>query len=87
MKRGTDHIWKVVKYKGDVAIYAKCRCGFQYNCGTNKKLEDGSFSLTQVPSSMYPYCPWCGARKKLYNEIPEKIDKCPWDGGEFYEQK
>ena len=78
MKRGTDHKWQVVKYKGDAVIYAKCKCGFEYNCGRGKRMMDGSWSITQYPAIMYPYCPSCGARKKRYNEEPEKLDKYRW---------
>lgn len=78
MKRGTDHDWLVVKYKVDCAVYAKCKCGFEYNCGKSKRLEDGAWSIKQYPTIMYPYCPWCGARKKRDNEEPEKLDKFRW---------
>lgn len=33
MKRGTDHEWHVVKYKNDGAVYARCKCGFEYTVG------------------------------------------------------
>ena len=79
MKRGTDHEWIVIKYKGDGAVYARCKCGFEYNCGKSKGLKDGSFSMTQYPAVMYQYCPWCGARKKRYNEEPVKLDKLKWE--------
>lgn len=78
MKRGTDHEWFVVKYKGDVAVYARCKCGFEYNCGQSRRMEDGTWSTKQYPSIMYRYCPWCGARKKRYNEEAEKVDKFQW---------
>lgn len=79
MKRGTDHEWIVINYKCDGAVYARCKCGFEYNCGKSKRLKDGSFSMTQHPAVMYPYCPWCGARKKRYNEEPVKLEKFRWD--------
>ena len=34
MKRGTDHWWEVRRYKGDAALYAHCKCGFQYHCSS-----------------------------------------------------
>ena len=74
MKRGTDHEWLVVKYKGDGAVYARCKCGFEYNCGKSRRMEDGTWSMKQYPTIMYLYCPGCGARKKRYNEEPEKLD-------------
>lgn len=79
MKRGTNHDWVVIRYKGDVAIYARCKCGFEYDCGKSKRLEDGSFSITQYPAIMYQYCPWCGVRKKRYNEEPIKLEKFRWE--------
>ena len=66
MKRGTDHSWKVVRYKTDMFLYAKCKCGFEYNCGSTYHNE----GITRL----YRYCPSCGARKKWYNDVPEKID-------------
>ena len=32
MRRGrqVDKLWKVRKYKGDLALYAHCKCGFDY---------------------------------------------------------
>ena len=79
MKRGTDHEWRVIKYKGDLAVYAKCKCGFEYNCGRSKRTEGGLLSIKQFPTVMYPYCPYCGARKKRYNEEPQKADKYQWE--------
>lgn len=78
MKRGTDHDWLVVKYKNDAAVYARCKCGFEYNCGKSRRLEDESWSMTQYPTIMYLYCPCCGAKKKRYNEEPVKLDKFRW---------
>lgn len=77
-KRGTDHKWKIVKYKDDCAVYARCKCGFEYDCGRSKRFEDGTWSFKQYPEFMYLYCPQCGARKKYYNETPEKIDRFLW---------
>lgn len=74
-KRGTDHSWRVVKYQNDGAVYARCKCGFEYNCGRSRRMEDGSWSMAQYPTIMYPYCPSCGARKKWYNEEPERLEK------------
>lgn len=79
MKRGTDHKWDIVKYKGDMAIYARCKCGFEYNCGRPNHTQDGSFSLTQIPTIIYRYCPICGAKKKLYNGTPIKLDKFQYE--------
>lgn len=79
MKRGTDHEWHVVKYKNDEAVYARCKCGFEYNCGKSRRMEDRTWSIKQYPTIMYSYCPWCGTRKKWYNEEPEKLDRLKWE--------
>lgn len=75
-KRGTDHVWDLIKYRGDSAIYAKCKCGYHYNCGRNRRDDYEAWSLTQVPTVFYPYCPSCGARKKWVTEeiTKSKID-------------
>lgn len=74
MKRGTDHWWEVRRYIGDAALYAHCKCGFQYNCASFEK--DG---WKQTITKIYPYCPYCGARKKWYNEEPKKFKKYSWE--------
>ena len=78
MKRGTDHEWLVVKYKGDGAVYSGCKCGFEYDCGKSRCREDGTWTMAQYPTIIYSYCPYCGARKKRYNEEPEKLDEFRW---------
>ena len=35
--RRKDHLWRFVKYNGDIAIYAMCSCGFRYPCWNNKE--------------------------------------------------
>ena len=79
MRRGRriDHSWEIRKYKYDMALYAHCRCGFQYACSHNKRTENG-FILEQEISSLYNYCPNCGAHKKWYNEEPRKMDIEVW---------
>ena len=32
VKRGKDSYWHPIKFKGDGAIYARCKCGFYYPC-------------------------------------------------------
>lgn len=54
-KRGTDHTWQLVKYSGDGAIYARCKCKHHYNCGRSKRNKDGSWSSIQVPTVFYKY--------------------------------
>lgn len=80
-KRGTDHGWTIIKYKGDGALYAKCLCGFHYNCSGSKRKPDGTWSLIQEikQEKLYPYCPNCGARKKYYSDIIIHVDKFPWE--------
>ena len=75
MKRGTDHNWEVRRYKCDLAWYAHCKCGYQYNCSRPLRNEDGSWNFKQYVAIIYPYCPNCGARKKYYNEEPIRVDK------------
>lgn len=62
-----------------VLFMQKCKCGFEYDCGKSRRMEDGTWSIKQYPTVMYPYCPSCGARKKRYNEVPEKLDKLKWE--------
>lgn len=78
MKRGKDSLWRPIKFKGDCAIYAKCKCGFYYPCySTNIWLN--TFKVEIDPNKMYPYCPICGARKKRYLTDVEKLDKTKWE--------
>ena len=73
VKRGKDSHWKVCKYKGDGAFYARCKCGFYYCCGDILNRKE-YFKWT-----FYHYCPSCGARKKWYNTEPIKMEKeFPW---------
>lgn len=71
MKRGTDHLWTLVRYRGDIAIYATCNCGYSYLCSGNKRNEDGSWSFEQEVKWLSNYCPNCGARKKRVTENVE----------------
>ena len=71
-KKGTDHYWTLVKYDGDAAIYAECKCGHYYCCSRELRNEDGSLTFKQIPTIFYPYCPCCGARKKYYSSEIEK---------------
>ena len=68
--------WEIRKYKGDTAWYAKCKCGFQYNCSILKKIN--GIWKTGI-KELYAYCPSCGSRKRFYNESPRYIDKYVWD--------
>ena len=77
--RQIDRKWDIRKYKGDLALYAHCSCGFQYACSSSKRNKDGTWSFQQEITKMYNYCPYCGAHKKWYNEIPRKIDKFSWE--------
>jgi hypothetical protein len=75
MKKGRkkDHVWKFIKYKGDMAIYAQCRCGFSYEC-----YKQNGLTFIPDPYRLYPYCPVCGSRKKRYNPEVVKVDKFRW---------
>lgn len=78
MKRGTDHVWETVRYRGDVEIYAICKCGFFYGVSLDER-EDGVwvFPRRLDERKLYRYCPWCGARKTRYTLEVRKIDKFP----------
>ena len=77
--RQIDRDWDIRKYKGDIAFYAHCSCGFQYACSSSKRNEDGTCNFQQEITKMYNYCPNCGAHKKYYNAVERKIDKFPWE--------
>jgi len=77
--RGKDRIWQLIEYKSDIAIYAKCKCGYRYCCSVSKKDENGYLTLEQIPEIFYPYCPSCGARKKEYTKEITKMNKHSWD--------
>ena len=75
VKRGKDSYWRPIKFKGDGAIYAKCKCGFYYPC---YKSED--ILVTKLdPYKMYHYCPSCGARKKYYLDKIEQLNRTQWE--------
>lgn len=75
-KRGTDHTWQLIKFKGDSAIYARCKCKHYYNCGRPVRDDNGCLiPFRQVPTIFYPYCPICGARKKRRTVEIEKLDR------------
>ena len=62
--RQVDRKWDIRKYKGDGALYAHCKCGFEYCCSGSKRQEDGTWSLKQyiMINKIYHYCPNCGAK-------------------------
>lgn len=79
MKKGRrkDHNWVFVRYKGDLAIYAKCSCGFHYSCCHNKR--EMGLLMVPAPDLLYPYCPICGSRKTTYDDEVRKIDHYVWE--------
>ena len=80
MKRGTDHNWETRKYLGDAAIYAHCKCGFEYCCSHSyiETKEDETHKFKTEIVKFYQYCPCCGARKKWCNEEPKKYPHDRW---------
>ena len=68
MKRGTDHTWEIRRYSGDIALYAHCKCGFEYGC------SEWEASGKVVIKYLYSYCPCCGARKKRITDV-RKIER------------
>ena len=77
MKRGKDSWWRTVHYKYDLAIYVKCKCGYEYACSSNKRNKDGDLSFEQEITKLYHYRPVCGARKKWYQEVPTQSEDRP----------
>ena len=80
MKKGRrkDHVWQFVKYKGDIAIYAKCNCGFRYGCYKNNSITQ-PFPIVPNIDGLYRYCPGCGSKKTRQIDKIKKIDKFPWE--------
>ena len=78
MKRGTDHAWEIRQYKGDIALYAHCKCGFEYAASQSERNPDGTWSVEQVIRWLYRYCPQCGARKKWMTETIRQ-NKTRWE--------
>lgn len=80
MKKGRDkdHLWQFVKFNGDIAIYARCSCGFHYGCYKNHSINQ-PFPIEADPEKLYKYCPMCGSRKTRYDDNVIKIDRFPWE--------
>ena len=74
--RGKDGKWEMRKYRGEIGIYAHCKCGFQYGCSR----DENPGTLKQIIAIVYPYCPICGSHKKTYNEEPIKMNCYSWEG-------
>lgn len=77
--RGIDHEWQICKYLGDIALYARCKCGFYYPCSSSIRNPDGTWGFKQEITKLYHYCPSCGAHKKYYNETPQQVNKYLWE--------
>ena len=73
--RGKDKYWEIKKYRGDIAWYAHCKCGFNYACSACKRNEDSSWSTQQEIVKLYHYCPNCGSHKHFYNTEPIKVNQ------------
>ena len=78
MKRGTDHTWEIRKYKGDIMLYAHCKCGYEYGASASKRNPDGTWSVEQYISHLFHYCPECGARKKRMTALV-KENRMRWE--------
>ena len=72
--RQVDRNWNIRKYKGDLALYAYCKCGFYYCCS---KLVGPKIEID--PHKLYHYCPNCGAHKKYYNERARLMNKFQYE--------
>jgi hypothetical protein len=50
--------WEIVHHKGDLALYARCKCGYEYNASifNREKMECEVHSL-------HAFCPACGSKK------------------------
>ena len=81
MKKGRrkDHLWRFVKYRGDICIYARCSCGFTYPCSKPEDEEHDNLRRVIDETKMYNYCPICGVRKTRYDPEVKKIDKYRWE--------
>ena len=73
MKR---NLWNKIKFKGDVAIYAQCKCGYHYACSRLVKKDE---SWVNDEYKFYPYCPMCGVKKRFIATEVTKIDEFEWD--------
>ena len=69
-----SNVWYVRQYKGDGALYAKCKCGYQYNC-----TDRGKVPWQIKLGYLYDYCPYCG-RKMHWMEIRDDLYERVKDG-------
>ena len=81
MKKGRrkDHLWRFVRYKGDIGIYARCSCGFWYHCSKPEDPEHDNLRRVIDENKMYNYCPNCGARKTRYDPEVKRINRYSWE--------
>ena len=82
--RGRDKNWKLVRYKGNGAVYAQCKCGWEFACG--HIIPSEKFS----PDRMYKYCPACGAKKKYMSDVKDSDKEWldhEWEKWEKYYRK
>lgn len=72
-----DHVWEIVKHPPDLAIYARCKCGFEHDVGKDARGKDGTwlFPWEPDPNKMYRFCPNCGSRKTKYIEKIKVIEQ------------
>lgn len=77
--RGKDPTWRIVKYKGDVSYYARCKCGYHCICSFPGNVSKGEPIAVFDSGMLYPYCPVCGSKKKWYEDDFETLDMYPWE--------
>lgn len=76
--RGKDHIWKIVKYKSNLAYYMQCSCGFEDGCSVDYIDDDGNWCVSDEVFNTYNYCPNCGAKKKWITQVNLIDGSPPW---------
>ena len=74
-RRGKDQTWEIIKYKVDSCYYARCSCGYEYNCSVDV-LTDRGWTFSETKFDTTNYCPNCGARKYLITK-PHQMDEYP----------
>lgn len=74
-RRGKDQIWRIIRYKVDLRYYARCDCGYEFDCSVDVLTPEG-WRISKTEFATTRYCPNCGARKRLITEVQE-LDEYP----------